>query len=301
MIDAGKDERRCERALGSTTAASRTGQCRRQSMDRSFASAVARWGVDPRNDAGRACAARATITCMTQLVAACPRCGARNTTLDVPAVNTNYRERYEWQLIFEVFCVCRACLTSSIRVIELKEADDQSRKLAGEIARGRLPERMSLDTMFKSTAYISIKDEASVPPPEHLPGNIALAFREGATSVATQCWNAAGAMFRLSIDLATKTKLPPAGATAINDHQRRNLAARLKWMFANGVLPRDLERLSDCIREDGNDGAHDATLTEADALDLQDFAVGLLERIFTEPKRIELSEQRRIERRKPKA
>lgn len=249
---------------------------------------------------GTACAARATITCMTQLVAACPRCGARNTTFDVPAVNTNYREKYDWQLIFEVFCVCRACLTSSIRVIELKEADEQSRKLAAEIARGKLPERMSLDTMFKSTAYISIKDEASVPAPEHLPRNIALAFREGATSVATQCWNAAGAMFRLCVDLATKEKLPPEGDDSISKYERGNLGARLKWMFANGALPKDLEHLASCVREDGNDGAHDATLTEPDALDLQDFAIALLERLYTEPKRIELARQRRVERRTPR-
>jgi Domain of unknown function (DUF4145) len=221
-------------------------------------------------------------------------------TFDVPAANVNFGERYNWQYIFEVYCVCRACRRSSILVIEQREADNDSKVLARKIARGELPERMSLDTVFKPVGSISIKDEASVAPAEHLPANIGVAFREGATCVVTKCWNAAGAMFRLCIDLATKERLPPMGETNISNYERGNLAARLKWMFANGTLTKDLEGLSHCIREDGNDGAHDATLTEADALDLQDFVFELLERLYTEPKRIELAQARRTERRQPK-
>jgi hypothetical protein len=213
----------------------------------------------------------------------------------------NFGERYNWQYIFEVYCVCRKCLRSSILVIEQqREADDISSELARKIARGELPERMSLDTMFKPVGSISVKDEAGVGAPEHLSEKIGIAFREGATCVVTKCWNAAGAMFRLCIDLATKDRLPPVGETNISKYERSNLAARLKWMFANGTLPKDLEGLSHCIREDGNDGAHDATLTEADALDLQDFVFGLLERVYTEPKRIELAQARRTECRQPK-
>jgi hypothetical protein len=221
-------------------------------------------------------------------------------TFDVPAANVNFGERYNWQYIFEVYCVCRTCLRSSILVIEQREADDESKALARKIARGELPERMSLDTIFKPVGSISIKDEASVAPPDHLPANIRVAVREGATCVVTKCWNAAGAMFRLCVDLATKERLPPKGETNISNYERGNLAARLKWMFANGTLPKDLEGLSHCIREDGNDGAHDATLTEADALDLQDFAVELLERLYTEPEKLKLAEQRRADRRKAK-
>jgi hypothetical protein len=39
------------------------------------------------------------------------------------------------------------------------------------------------------------------------------------------------------------------------------------------------------------------TLTRNDALDLQDFCVALLERIFTEPKRLQLAAERRAQRR----
>jgi hypothetical protein len=38
-------------------------------------------------------------------------------------------------------------------------------------------------------------------------------------------------------------------------------------------------------------------LTKEDALDLQDFTVALLERVFTEPERLKLAEERRAQRR----
>jgi hypothetical protein len=55
------------------------------------------------------------------------------------------------------------------------------------------------------------------------------------------------------------------------------------------------------LKDDGNDGAHAGTLTKADAVDLLDFTFELLERLYTERKRLELAAVRREERRKPQA
>ena len=82
-----------------------------------------------------------------------------------------------------------------------------------------------------------------------------------------------------------------------NLSERRYLGSRLSWLFDNGKLPADLRRLSACIKDDGNDGAHDGTLTKEDAEDQLDFTYIFLERVYTEPKRIELAEKRRKERR----
>ena len=60
-------------------------------------------------------------------------------------------------------------------------------------------------------------------------------------------------------------------------------------------------KLATCIREDGNDGAHAGTLTKADADDLVDFTIALLERLITEPKKLELAKERRETRRTPKS
>jgi hypothetical protein len=53
-------------------------------------------------------------------------------------------------------------------------------------------------------------------------------------------------------------------------------------------------------REDANDGAHVGNLSKEDAEDLLDFTTTLLERLGTEPKRLERAEARRKQRRKPK-
>jgi hypothetical protein len=129
---------------------------------------------------------------------------------------------------------------------------------------------------------------------------IANAFREGAVSLVVGCWNAAGAMFRLAIDLATKPLLPAKEVEGLNRKGRRDLGLRLQWLFDNKLLPSDLRELSSCVREDGNDAAHAGTLTKEDAEDLLDFTTALLEPIFTEPERLRLARERRDKRRQPK-
>ena len=146
-----------------------------------------------------------------------------------------------------------------------------------------------------------MKDAAGVEPPEHLPETIHAAFVEGATCHAVGCHNAAGTMFRLCVDLATRILLPEGEENGLNRKVRRDLGLRLPWLFDHGHIPEGLRDLSSCIKEDGNDGAHAGTLSAEDAEDLLDFTKALLERMYTEPKRIELAKARREDRRaKPK-
>jgi hypothetical protein len=158
----------------------------------------------------------------------------------------------------------------------------------------------TLNTYFDIHRFISLKDQATVAPPEHVPSDIANVFREAATCMAVECWNAAGTMFRLCVDLATRPMLPKEETEGLNARTRRDLGLRLPWLFQNGKLAPELRGLSTAIREDGNDGAHQGTLTKEEAQDLLDFTMTLLERVFTEPKKIELAEQRRQQRRAPK-
>ena len=104
-------------------------------------------------------------------------------------------------------------------------------------------------------------------------------------------------MFRLCVDHATVALLPEANENGLNSAVRRSLGLRLEWLFANGRLPEALRDLSHAVKEDGNDGAHAGILQEQDAEDLLDFTVALLERLYTEPKRIELAIARRAARR----
>ena len=114
--------------------------------------------------------------------------------------------------------------------------------------------------------YISLKDRATVPPPEHTPKNLEPVFREGATCLAVGCYNAAGTMFRLCVDLATRPLLPAGEVPGLNAKTRRDLGLRLPWLFDNGLLPEAVRELSTCIKDDGNDGAHAGTLTRAEAV-----------------------------------
>ena len=106
-------------------------------------------------------------------------------------------------------------------------------------------------------------------------------------------------MYRLALDIVTKELLPTDTSVEPNSRVRRSLGLRMGWLFANSSLPKDLQNLADCIREDGNDGAHDASLSEQDANDLSDFIFELLRRIFTEPEKLKLAEDRRAARRAP--
>jgi hypothetical protein len=158
----------------------------------------------------------------------------------------------------------------------------------------------TLDGWFDIDRYISVRDRASHKPPEYLPKEIENAFKEGAACFSISCFSAAATMFRLCVDLATRPLLPEPGDAdkpQPNQKQRRDLGLRLGWLFDNGLIPTELRELAKCIREDANDGAHAGTLSKVDAEDVLDFTSTLLERLITEPKRLERAEERRRERR----
>ena len=147
----------------------------------------------------------------------------------------------------------------------------------------RVPSQVapSANDMFAVQGYISLKDAAAVLPPDHCPKDVAAAFREGAKCLVIGAHNAAGSMFRLAIDLATKSMLPdPALPGGPNRQQRDKLAYRLDYLFDMGKIPVELRELAHSIREDGNDGAHDGTLEDGAAEDLQDFSAALLENLY---------------------
>ena len=232
---------------------------------------------------------------MPILVADCPRCGTKEMTFDVYYANKLAPDEV-WQTRYEAPSVCRRCSRTTIFVIESRWNTKDA--LARLLQTTKLMDfTRSLNVYFDVPNYISLKDASAEDPPAHLPATIEAAFREAATCISVRCWNAAGSMFRLSVDLATKDLLPPPGTPGIKTRERKVLAERIAWLIENGRIPRDLEDLSHSIREDGNDGTHDGTLTKDDALDMHDFTRALLERFYTEPEKVKIALARRIERR----
>lgn len=229
---------------------------------------------------------------MPELVADCPRCKSKKITFDL-LQHTLVSVRANWQHWFETFCVCRYCKSSTVFLLSQMNYDDS--KILREIGPANI--KRPVNDYMKIEGFISLKDFANIPPPEHIPENIKAAFIEGTTCLTAGCYNAAATMFRLCIDLASRFKLPTEDFPDLNAKVRRDLGLRLPWLFNNNNLPEDLRELSMCVKEDGNDGAHLGSIRKEDAEDLFDFTMALLERIYTEPERIRNAKLRRAARR----
>lgn len=236
---------------------------------------------------------------MSELVADCPRCGSKRITFSLTRALSIGARGADWQESYECFCACRQCHRSTVFVLTASEFNARSlfsdaEKLVGV--------KGAVNGFMKINGYVSLKDAAAEMPPEHLPKDIEAVFNEAAMCKAVGCFNASATMLRLCLDIATRGKLPPLkpGEDPTPSYRtRRDLGLRLPWLFDNKVLPEDLRELSHAVREDGNDGAHAGTMTAADVDDLIDFARALLERIYTEPKKLELARERRDARRAP--
>lgn len=231
---------------------------------------------------------------MSEFVGDCPRCGIKSVTFTAQSDNPLGPIAYPREM--EAFLVCRQCGGASVGLfITGGPYQNNHTNIKGALANGN----NIVPPCFIFKEFVRIPLAGRVATPEHLPEAVGRCFSEGADAFCIGAHNASAAMFRLSLDLATKDLLPntPAEEGGPNAQQRKVLFYRLAWLFQTHRIPKDLEPLADCIREDGNDGAHDGTLTKADAEDLIDFAQALLERVYTEPARLELAKARRQQRR----
>ncbi|MES2677704.1 MAG: DUF4145 domain-containing protein [Pseudomonadota bacterium] len=230
------------------------------------------------------------------LVFNCPRCNAEKMTFDVLSHNHIYTQ-YGWQQWYELFCICRNCHKATIFRVSQKNSDSGVNIYTFNDPKDIMKFKGSLNRAFGIEGYINLRDNNARPAPEFVPEDVKTIFEEGTACTSIKCWNAAGSMFRQCLDLVSKSLLPKEEVDGLTGHIRSKLGARLNWLFKNNYLPKDLQELAECVREDGNDGAHDGTLMEADSLNLLDFTEALLERIYTEKEKIEQAKQRRISRR----
>ena len=225
---------------------------------------------------------------MSELVADCPRCGSSRITFDL-ASQTVIDTRINWQQWYEAFCICRHCGRSTVFILSEKGVNEA--EFIRRTGLAKVP--VAVGNLVCIEGFISLKDRVAMAPPEYLPDDIRAVFSEGATCLAVGCFNAAGTMFRLCVDLATNSMLPEADGDGLNSKVRRSLGLRLSWLFDHNLLPEALRELSSCIKDDGNDGAHEGSLKQEDANDLLDFTVVMLERLYTEPERLRLAKERR--------
>ena len=122
---------------------------------------------------------------MSDLIANCPRCGARHVTFDLKS-STQVDYQYDWQTWWEVFCVCRHCSHATIFVVAEKGIEEANHVQQHGLAKTNL----AANKLVNVKNFISLKDADARPAPEHLPKNIKAAFDEGAKCLAVGCFNA---------------------------------------------------------------------------------------------------------------
>lgn len=116
--------------------------------------------------------------------------------------------------------------------------------------------------------------------PENVPSNIAGFYDQGVENLEAGRWDAAGAMFRKTLDVATKRLR--------SDLASKNLYDRIEAMVTSGDLTSAMGQWSHSIRLDGNSAIHDdEPETPDDARATQRFTEALLTYGFTLPAMVE--------------
>jgi len=171
---------------------------------------------------------------MPELLEDCPRCGAQRTTFDVKSLNVRKSDHQSLQPVIETFTVCRACGRSTVFNLQPRTVD----ATALFVQRPAELANKNVNSLVRVNGYVNIGDVGATPAPAHLPDEVRQSFEEGAKCHALNCPNAAGAMLRLCLDLASKQMLTivPAAAQQPNAQQRKDLAPRLNWLIDNHYL-----------------------------------------------------------------
>lgn len=122
--------------------------------------------------------------------------------------------------------------------------------------------------------------------PDHTPENVARFYEQGMDNLQHARWDAAGAMFRKSLDVATKILAPQM--------RQETLYARIGKMVEDGQLTPSMGDWSHEIRLEGNGAVHDdEPETEQDARAAHKFAEALLTYSFTLPQMVNDNREKR--------
>lgn len=120
--------------------------------------------------------------------------------------------------------------------------------------------------------------------PEHISPVVLRAFEQGADNAKRKNMDAAAAMYRKALDVATR-ELDPTLAS-------KNLASRIDALHKAGRLTNDLKQWAHVIRLDGNSGAHDEEeMSEAEIAQIASFTELFLTYAFTLPMRVMLRKE----------
>jgi Domain of unknown function (DUF4145) len=234
----------------------------------------------------------------SEFCADCPNCNVKSVTFfachaSIPLIN-EYNN-------FDISGVCRQCnvqtLFASTARHQIVDNAMQNGIRVSQVIQSSIANGSALNHLIEVSTVKLQKSAFTRSVPEYLPDDITSAYSEALLCISVGCWNATGAMFRKCVDISTREILSRQQTTANEKTTKLNLKRRLEEMFVQNILPDDLRELSDCIREDGNDAVHDHPLGQSECDDLHDFTERFLDRLYSEPKRLEIAKARRDIRR----
>jgi hypothetical protein len=130
---------------------------------------------------------------------------------------------------------------------------------------------------------------------EDIPARISDIFIQAAKSRRLQMFDASGAMFRKTIDVATK-HIYATDPRLAGRNPADALRVRIKALGELKILEDDIVDLADVVAVDGNDAAHEIdpyTAHEAEAL--EELTLDLLDRLFVRPARVARVKAKQIE------
>lgn len=121
--------------------------------------------------------------------------------------------------------------------------------------------------------------------PKDTPENAAKFFEQGTSSLESGNFDAAGMMFRKTLESATKLLDPQS--------MSKPLVKRIDALTSDGKLTPDLAAWAHEVRLGGNEAAHeDEPFSEDDAQDLRNFVENFLRYAFTLPSAVKRREGR---------
>jgi hypothetical protein len=204
------------------------------------------------------------------IVRDCVRCGTKSVQHSVSG--STYQGENRWEL----FCVCNRCTKSSIYVFHYG-GNKNPHDLPGQLGDGDYGQ---LDNVAVKIATTSLDLAASIPE------RIAGLFREANECRQMTWYEAAGAMYRKTVDVATKHIYATDGRLT-GKIPADALRVRIKSLGEMKILEPDIVEVADVAALDGNDAAHDIdpyTADEAEALEY--LTMDLLDRLFVRPARL---------------
>lgn len=189
-------------------------------------------------------------------VGSCPRCGAEKMTLDVRGV-TAFSGGSQ-----DVLVSCRACKRGSLFRIDY-------------VANNLFAETEG----FLKFPPSEVIPAAAPGPPDDVPDAVARTFRQALANLLLGNFDAAGAMYRKTLDVATAIIDPTLKNKSFND--------RINALEASRQITPSLKEWAHEVRIDGNSAAHDQDeLTPDQVTQLAAFTEMFLVYTFTMPAKL---------------